>query len=71
MGAITSFFPARHFVTQQHAELLEKLAKRLGRTMLVADQRKLVLDQRMIDDTDAFHEHLLLEADSFRIRCRY
>ena len=41
---------ARHLVAQQHADFPEQLAKRFGRAALVADQRELVLHQRMIDD---------------------
>ena len=47
---------ARDLVAQQHADLLEELAKRLGRDVLVAQQRQLVLHQRVIDDRDAFHD---------------
>ena len=48
----------RDLITQQHADFLEQLAKRLGRAILVADHRELMLNQRMIDDGDAFHENL-------------
>ena len=49
-----------HLVTQQHPDLLEELTEGFGRDVLVADQRQLVLDQRMFDDRDAFHISLRL-----------
>src|SRR6516162_11045825 len=55
----------RHLITQKHADLLEELAKRFRRGRLVAKQGQLVLDKRMIDNRDAFHEsvpHSLLKA---------
>ena len=41
---------ARDLVAEQHADFVEQLAKRFGRAGLVADERQLVLHQRMIDD---------------------
>ena len=41
-------------------DLFQELAERFGRDRLVADERELVLDQRMIDDGDAFHGMRLL-----------
>ena len=46
---------ARHLVAQQHADLFQQLAEGLGRARLVADQRQLVLHQRMLDHGDAVH----------------
>ena len=50
---------ARHLVAEQHADLVEQLAEALGRALLVAHQRELVLHQRMIDDGDALHARRL------------
>ena len=46
---------ARDLVAEQHADLVEQLAEALGRALLVAHQRQLVLHQRMVDDGDAVH----------------
>jgi len=46
---------AGHLVAQQHADLVQELAEALGRAVLVADQRQLVLDQGMGNDGDAVH----------------
>ena len=47
---------ARHLVAEQFADLGEQFAKRLGGAVLVAQQRQLVLHQRVIDDGDAAHD---------------
>src|SRR5205085_459138 len=54
-AAIAEFAVARHLVAQQHADLVQELAEALGRALLVAHQRELVLHQRMIDERDALH----------------
>ena len=46
---------ARDLVAEQDAELAAELAERFGRKLLLADQRQLVLHQRMIDDGHALH----------------
>ena len=46
---------ARHLVAKQHADFVQQLAEALGRAPLVAHQRQLVLDQRMVDDMGAGH----------------
>ena len=46
-----------HLVAQKHSNFLEKLAERFRRNIFAADQRQLVLDQRMVDDGDTFHEY--------------
>src|SRR6516164_483764 len=46
----------RDLITQKHADLLKELAKRFRRGRLVANQGQLVLNKRMIDNRDAFHE---------------
>jgi hypothetical protein len=46
---------AGHLVGEQHADLVEELAKALRRAPLVAHEGQLVLHQRVIDDGDAFH----------------
>ena len=50
---------ARDLIGQQHADLVEKLAEALGRDVLVAHQRQLVLHERVIDDMDVGHARLL------------
>ena len=47
-----------HLVAQQHSDLFEEFAEGFRRDFLVADQRQLVLDQRVLDDCDAFHGSL-------------
>ncbi len=44
-----------HLVAEQHADLVEELAKPFRRARLVAHQRQLVLDERVVDDGDALH----------------
>ena len=46
---------ARDLVAQQHADLAEELAERLGRALAIAHQREFVLNKRMIDNGDALH----------------
>jgi hypothetical protein len=49
---------ARDLVAQEISDLAEQFAKRLGRAVLVAQQRQLMLHQRMIDDGNAAHDGL-------------
>jgi hypothetical protein len=67
MASARSWQIARDLIAQQHAELAQQLAKRFGRETLVADQRELVLHQRVIDDGNAFHDRLL---SIFKKPCR-
>ena len=46
---------AGDLVTQEHPDLLEEFAKRLGRNILFPQQRQLVLHQRVTNDRDAVH----------------
>ncbi len=48
---------ACHLVAHQNAEFAAEFAKRLGRPALVAQQRQLVLNQRMPNDRHAFHQN--------------
>ena len=43
----------RDLVAEQHADLVQQLAKALGRTVALAHQRQFVLNQGMTDDVDA------------------
>ena len=45
---------ARHLVAHQDAELAAQFAERLGRAVLVAQERELVLDQGMVDDGEVW-----------------
>ncbi len=57
---------ARDLVAKQDAELAAQLAERFGREVLFAQQRQLVLHQRMTDDRDAFHHTLPLKTPCHR-----
>ncbi len=44
-------------IAEEHAYLVQKLAKALGREILVAHQREFVLDQGMADEVYGFGSH--------------
>jgi len=46
---------AGDLVREEHADLVQELAKTLRRARLVAHERQLVLDQGMVDDGEALH----------------
>ena len=46
---------AGDLITEEHPDLLEQFSKRLGRNVLLPQQRQLVLHQRVVNDRDAVH----------------
>jgi hypothetical protein len=48
---------ARDLVAHQHADLVQQAAEAAGAAVLLADQRELVLYQRMVDDVDGGGGH--------------
>src|SRR5215467_1647786 len=46
---------AGDFITQEHADLAQQLAKCLRRALLVSNERELVLNEWMVSDVDSLH----------------